>query len=316
MRVVVCELVWPEGLEELRRLGEVVYDPGLWQRPRDLCALARGAEALIVRNQTRVDGRLLDFADGLRVIGRIGVGLDNIDLEAAGRRGVKVVYARNANATSVAEYVMAALLRACRELDAATSSVRSGGWDRARFTGAELCGKTLGLVGLGEISRRVARRAGAFGMRLLGHDPFVGPYDFPVAELGVEPVGLGELLERSDFVSLHLPLTPKTRHLLSRDELSGIKRGAWLINTSRGGIVDENALLEVLEENRLAGAVLDVLEEEPPASESPLLSHERVLVTPHVAGLTGESQVRSSVLVAREVGKVLRGEGSLCLAGG
>ncbi|MCA3749104.1 MAG: hydroxyacid dehydrogenase [Rubrobacter sp.] len=316
MKIVVSELLWPEGLAELRSLGEVVYDPGLWQRAGELRGRVGEAEALIVRNQTRVDNRLLRGAGRLRVVGRVGVGLDNIDLQAARKRGIKVVYARNANATSVAEYVLAAMLRACRELDAACEDVRAGSWDRARFTGVELCGKTLGLVGLGEISRRVARRAAAFGMRLLGYDPFVGPYDFPVAELGVRPVGLEELLESSDFVSLHLPLTPKTRNLLSLRELGRMRPEAWLINTSRGSIVNERALLEVLEKGAIGGAVLDVLEEEPPRPGSPLLSHERVLITPHVAGLTGESQVRSSVLVAREVGKVLRGESSLCVVGG
>lgn len=315
MKVLVTELIWPEGLRELESFGEVVYDPQLWQKPEELRKQVASADAVIVRNQTRVEATLLEAAPSLKAVGRLGVGLDNIDLEATRARDIPVIFARNANAVSVAEYVMAAMLECSRNLSAANRDVRAGGWDRKGFTGSELYGKTLGLVGVGEIAQRVARRAAAFGMRVVGHDPFVAPYDYPVAETGVELVELDELLQASDFISLHVPLNEGTKGLFSFPVFERMKSGAWLINTSRGGVVDEKDLARALDGDLVGGAVLDVLEEEPPPPDHPLLRHDRVVLTPHVAGLTEEAQVNTSVLVAREVVKVLRGEPSLCIVG-
>jgi D-3-phosphoglycerate dehydrogenase len=315
MKVLVTELIWPEGLDELQASGEVEYDPDLWRKPEEVRAKARTADAVVVRNQTTVDAPLLESAGSLRAVGRLGVGLDNIDLEAARTRGVPVVYARNANAVSVAEYVIGAVLLASRNLSAASEDVKSGGWDRRRFGGSEVYGKTLGLVGVGEISRRVARRASAFGMSVVGHDPYVAPYDYPAVELGIELLDLDAVLDQADFISLHLPLTPGTRNLLSIDEFRKMKPHAWVINTSRGGVVNEADLASALDQELVGGAVLDVLESEPPQSDNPLLVHDHVVLTPHVAGLTEEAQVNTSILVAREVKKVLRGQPSLCVVG-
>jgi D-3-phosphoglycerate dehydrogenase/(S)-sulfolactate dehydrogenase len=315
MKVLVTELIWPEGLEELEASGEVEYDPDLWQKPEEVRAKARTADAVVVRNQTRVDAALLESGGSLRAVGRLGVGLDNIDLGAARTRGVPVVYARNANAVAVAEYVMSAVLLASRNLSAASADVKSGGWDRRRFGGFEVYGKTLGLVGAGEISRRVARRASSFGMSVVGHDPYVAPYDYPAVELGIELLDLDAVLEQADFISLHVPLTPGTRHLLSLESFRKMKPHAWVINTSRGGVVNEADLAKALDEELIGGAVLDVLESEPPQADNPLLAHDRVVLTPHVAGLTEEAQVNTSILVAREVAKVLRGQPSLCVVG-
>jgi D-3-phosphoglycerate dehydrogenase len=315
MKVLVTELIWPEGLEELQASGEVEYDPDLWRKPEEVQAKVRAADAVVVRNQTRVDAHLLESAGSLRAVGRLGVGLDNIDLEAARTRGVPVVYARNANAVSVAEYVIGAVLLASRNLSAASEDVKSGGWDRRRFGGSEVYGKTLGLVGVGEISRRVARRASAFGMSVVGHDPYVAPYDYPAVELGIELLDLDAVLDQADFISLHLPLTLGTRNLLSIDEFRKMKPHAWVINTSRGGVVNEADLASALDQELVGGAVLDVLESEPPQSDNPLLVHDHVVLTPHVAGLTEEAQVNTSILVAREVKKVLRGQPSLCVVG-
>ncbi|WP_273846782.1 hydroxyacid dehydrogenase [Rubrobacter calidifluminis] len=313
-KIVVTELMWPRGLEELRSCGSVVYDPEMWTKPEELVAEVTSADALIVRNATRVDASLLEAGRKLRVVGRLGVGLDNIDLAAARRRRLPVVYARNANATSVAEYVMAALLEGSRKLYEASASVRRGDWNRKQFTGAELYGKTLGLIGLGETARRVAKRARAFEMGVLGYDPYVAPYDYPVMEGGIEMVELADLLRRADFVSLHVPLTSETRHMISRDSFKMMRHDAWIINASRGGVLDEMALAAALNEGLIAGAVLDVLEEEPPPPDNPLLKQDRVILTPHVAGLTEESQERISLLIAREVIRVLKGGHSLCLA--
>ena len=315
MKVLITELIWPEGLEELEAFGSVEYDPQLWRDSEALREKIRSADAVIVRNQTRVDATLLEHGASLKAIGRLGVGLDNIDLEAARDRAIPVVLARNANAVSVAEYVMAAILQCSRNLFAADEDVRAGNWDRRRFTGSEVYGKTLGLVGIGEIGQRVARRATAFGMRVLGYDPHVAPYDYPIVETGVELVDLDTLLGSSDFVSLHVPLNPSTWHLFSWATFEKMKPGAWLINAARGGVVDEADLARALEGGLLGGAVLDVLEEEPVSKTSPLLRQDRVVFTPHVAGLTEEAQVNTSVLVVKEVIKVLQEQPSLCVSG-
>ena len=315
MRVVVSELIWPEGLAELEASASVEYDPELWSDPETLRKKVESADALIVRNQTSVDAALLQSGEALRAVGRLGVGLDNIDLDAACARSVPVVFARNANAVAVAEYVMAAVLDRSRTLRDANDDVRAGNWDRRRFTGTEVYGKTLGLIGVGEIAQRVARRAQAFGMRVVGYDPYVAPYDYPVVETGVELMALDSVLDVSDFVSLHVPLNPGTRGLLSLPTFRKMKPGAWLINTSRGGVIDEADLSRALDEALIGGAVLDVLEREPVQEDNSLLKQENVVLTPHIAGLTEEAQVNTSVLVAREVLKVLHGKPSLCVVG-
>ncbi|MGI6553464.1 MAG: hydroxyacid dehydrogenase [Bacillota bacterium] len=312
MKVVVTEFIWPEGLEILAEIGQVIYDPYLW-RSELLFEAVSDADGLIVRNQTKVTRNLLQSASRLKVIGRLGVGLDNIDLQAAREKGVPVVFARNCNAISVAEYVFACVLSFARRPLEATAEVKKGNWDRQRFTGMELFGKILGLVGVGEIGTRLAFRAKAFGMELLGYDPFLSPYEMANTDFQVKMVSLEELMSQSDFVSLHLPYNQATRHLINRQNIALMKSTAYLINSSRGGIIEEQSLYEALASRRIAGAALDVFEQEPPEG-SPLLTLDNVILTPHVAGLTGEAQVKTSVLVARETVKVLRGHPSLCIA--
>jgi D-3-phosphoglycerate dehydrogenase len=307
--IVVSEMLAPPGPELLRASGrEVTIDQALWREPERLFAEAAAAEALIVRNQTRVDKALLEAAPKLRVVGRLGVGLDNIDMGAARARGVTVTAARNANAIAVAEYVLAAMLHAARDLGAANASVRAGAWDRVHFGGTELWGRTLGLIGAGEIGRRVAKRAEAFGMLVIGYDPLVGPFDYGPAEQAIELLPLEEVLARSDYVSLHVPLIPATRNLIDATALARMRPHAVLINTSRGGIVDEAALLEALTAGRLYRAVLDVREVEPPPADDPLRGSDAVILTPHVAGLTAQAQERTSQLVVADVLRVLNGE--------
>jgi D-3-phosphoglycerate dehydrogenase len=307
--IVVTEMLAPPGPELLAQSGrQVTLDPMLWRDVARLQRLLEDAEALIVRNQTHVTAQLLDAAPELRVVGRLGVGLDNIDLAAAQARNIVVTAARNANAIAVAEYVMAAMLHITRNIAAADASVYAGQWDRETFGGTELWGKTLGLVGVGEIGRRVAKRAQAFGMSILGYDPLVGPYDFAPAEQDITLLSLDQMLVRSDVVSLHVPLLPATHHLINAERLAQMRSHAILINTARGGIIDEVALLDALTRGRLYRAVLDVSEVEPLLAESPLRSCEAVIVTPHVAGLTAEAQERTSQLVIRDVLRVLAGE--------
>lgn len=314
MRILITEIIWNEGVEELVKQGlEVDYDENLWGNREKLLQVVKHYDAIIVRNQTKVDQELLEAGNRLKVVGRLGVGLDNIDTIAAKARDIKVIYARHANATSVAEYVMAAMLSANRPLHLADYDIRKGHWNRKKNTGEELADKTLGLIGLGEISHRVAKRANAFGMKVIGFDPFITEYDHIVSETGVQVKdSLEELLSVSDFVSLHVPLTAATKYLISETELNRMKLSAVIINTSRGGIIDENELSIALNNHTIAGAFLDVLEIEPISQSNRLLSCERVILTPHIAGLTNESQIRTSLLVAKEVAKILKGNPSLC----
>ena len=314
MKALITELIWNEGIEELKQHGfDVHYDEGLWKEREKLLDTVKEYDAIIVRNQTKVDQELLDSGIRLKAVGRLGVGMDNIDVSAAKKRGIQVVYGRHANATSVAEYVMAAMLSANRSLFQAAADCRAGNWNRKRFTGGEIANKTLGLIGLGEISHRVAKRAQSFGMKVIGYDPFINEYDHIVSETGVQLIeSLEDILTDADFISLHIPLTPATHYFISESELKKMKPTAFIINTSRGGIIKESALVAALHDHTIAGAFLDVLETEPISQSNQLLACETAIITPHIAGLTDESQIRTSLLVAKEVVKIVNGERSLC----
>ena len=306
--VVVTEWIDEAALERLRERHQVVYDVGLHRdRPRLFDALAE-AEALVVRNQTRVDTQLLDAAPRLRVIGRVGVGLETIDVAAANARDVVVSWAPGTNATSVAEYVIGGVIALARRFGPATSHVAEGGWQRQAFMGREVAGATLGIVGLGDIGARVARRAQALGMRLLGSDPVVHESSAVVQEFGVELVTFEALLERSDALTLHVPLTATTRDLIDAQALGRMRRDAYLINTARGELVDETALAAALRSGHLGGAALDVRRSEPPAAPDPLAGCPNLILTPHVAGVTAEANARASAHAVDEVLRVLRGE--------
>ncbi|MFG6150664.1 hydroxyacid dehydrogenase [Halobacillus sp. B23F22_1] len=315
MRVLITEIIKEEGIEQLREKNiEVQYEPNLWNDKQSLQEKIKYADALIVRNQTRVDQELLNNGSHLKVIGRLGVGLDNIDVEKAKEKGIKVVVPRHANATSVAEYVMAVILNANRPIHAANDDVKNGNWDRVAHTGNEIYRTTIGLIGLGEIAHRVARRAKAFGMEVIGYDPFMTDYDHVIAETGVHrKKSLKEVLASADFISIHVPLTSSTKHLISYEQFISMKPNAYIINSSRGGIIDEDALYHALKNQEIAGAYLDVLEKEPIDVTDKLLAFENLTFTPHIAGLTEESQSRISMLVTHEVAKLLEGEASLCV---
>ncbi|TDF98045.1 hydroxyacid dehydrogenase [Paenibacillus piri] len=313
MKIVVTELNWPNGIELLQSKGwEVVYDPDLWKNRDRLREELVSADAVIVRNQTMVDAELLGWNHRLKVIGRLGVGLDNIDLQAAAEKNIQVIFGKNANATSVAEYVISGIFAFSRLLIEATESVRSGDWNRKKFSGTEISGKTLGLIGVGEIGHRVAVRAKSLGLKVVGYDPFVAPYDFPVMETGIELVGYEQVIAESDFISLHVPLTPQTRNLMNIDIFRKMKKTSIVINSARGGVVNETDLELALKSGIIAGAVLDVLDQEPPPAGHPLLQRENCIITPHIAGLTEESQIRTAELVSAEVANELEGRISLC----
>jgi D-3-phosphoglycerate dehydrogenase len=296
--VVVADRVADAGLALLRRaegveLVSVVGNGDALRR-----ALPR-AHALLVRSDTFVTADLIDHAPELRVIGRAGAGVDNIDVAAATRRGIAVLNAPAANTVSAAEHTLALLLALVRRVPWAAQSMRDGAWDRKSFAGIELRGKTLGVVGLGRIGAHVARVARALGMTVVAHDPYLPAQR--ADDLGVVLQPLDEVLAGADVVTLHLPLTDTTRHLLDRDRLARMKPGAVLVNAARGELVDEAALVEAVKSGRLGGAAVDVFAEEPLPADSPLRSVDRVLLTPHLAASTQEAQDRTALEICQAV---------------
>ncbi|MDR2787364.1 MAG: hydroxyacid dehydrogenase [Candidatus Accumulibacter sp.] len=306
-RILISEFMDEKAIDALRARYDVHYDPGLFGKKDELILEIRDAHALIVRNNTRVDARLIESAPKLRVVARLGVGLDNIDLESCGKRAIAVHPATGANARSVAEYTLAAILFLQRDVFSRSVETSAGKWPRNALSDTrEAYGKTLGLVGFGNIGQRVAKLAMPFEMRVIATDPAY-PDDSPVwGKTGVTPRALHDLLREADFVSLHLPLEEKTRGLFDYATLSSIKRGAFLINTARGGIVDEQGLARLLREGHLNGAVIDVFSREPLEADSPFANLPNVCLTPHIAGLTRESNSRVSAIAAERVDQTLR----------
>jgi (S)-sulfolactate dehydrogenase len=304
--VVVTEFIEESALAELSREFSVVYDPDLVNRPDDIKLLAAEAPALIVRNMTQVRGEVLAACKALRVIGRLGVGLDNIDMEECRARKIQVFPATGANALAVAEYVIAAILVGFRPIWGVTEKMAAGWFDRTTLIFRETQGKALGLVGFGNIAREVAKRARALGMRVYAYDPNVLPGDPSWTNLGVARVDLVPLLSDADVVSIHTPLLPSTRNLIDGAALALMKPTAILINTARGGIIDEAALVDALKAKKLGGAILDVLEKEPPAANSIFRGVPNLLLTPHVAGNTVESNVRVSGVTVANVMRALK----------
>lgn len=305
--VVITEFMDESAVEALRAQYDVLYDATLVDRQADLLATLVGARALIVRNRTQVNTALLAAAPGLVVVGRLGVGLDNIDLPACRARHIEVIPATGANALAVAEYVIATAMVLLRGAYLSSAEVAAGNWPRPRLSeGREIGGKTLGLVGFGGIGRLTARLAQALGMHVLAHDPLVAPDDALWARHDVAPRDIDALLAEADVVSLHVPLTDTTRALMDPARIARMKPGAVLINTARGGIVNEPALADALREGRLAGAALDVFDREPLPAGSPLAGTPNLILTPHIGGVTRESNTRVSTLIAQKVGAFLR----------
>jgi D-3-phosphoglycerate dehydrogenase len=302
-RILVADPIAREGVDLLAQGAQVDVRTGLSEAA--LAATIGGYEALIVRSETKVTEAVFAAGDRLQVVGRAGVGVDNIDLAAATRHGVVVVNAPTGNTTSAAEHALALMLSLARHIPEADASLKGGAWQRSRFIGVELRGKTLGVIGLGQVGSEVARRARAFEMRLLACDPFV-PEDRARA-LGVELRSLEELLAESDFISVHTTLTSDTRGLIGAGELRRVRPGVRLINTARGGVIDEEALGAALREGRVAGAALDVFTTEP-ATGNPVLRAPNLITTPHLGASTAEAQERVAIDVAEQILAVLRGE--------
>ncbi len=304
MRVLVTEKLSDAGLELLRRDFQVDVRP-------ELAAEGLGGEiapydALIVRSQTRVDADVFAAGENLKVVARAGIGLDNVDVEAATRRGVMVVNAPQSNVVSAAEHTVALLLAQARNIPKADRDLKAGRWERSAYQGVELQGKTLGVVGLGRVGALVTQRCAAFGMRIIAFDPYVQKERAKEMRVELMPT-LEALLVQADFVTVHLPRTPDTEGLIGERELALVKEGVRIVNTARGGIVDEAALAKAIEDGRVGGAALDVFETEP-TTESPLFAFDQVVVTPHLGASTAEAQDKAGTSVAEMVRLALSGE--------
>jgi (S)-sulfolactate dehydrogenase len=305
--IVICEFMDEAVVARAFAGRDVLYDPKLVDDTPALTARLSDARALIVRNRTQVRGALLSAAPRLRVVGRLGVGLDNIDLEACRARGIDVHPASGANDASVAEYVIGAALVLLRRTWFATPQVIAGQWPRMNCIGREMSGRTLGLIGYGAIARETAIRARALGMSIAAHDPFVAEND--AAWQSVRRCDIDTLLRTSDVLSLHVPLTPQTRHMIDASRIATMRSGAILINAARGGVLDEAAVAAALRTGHLGGAALDVFETEPLTAGAAALFDgvPNLLLTPHIAGVTDESNVRVSEVTAAAVLRTLDG---------
>ncbi len=302
-RVLLSDALGPEGLARLREQPDLEIDakPGLG--PAELMETIGGYHALIVRSATKVTADVIARGEQLQVIGRAGIGVDNIDVEAASARGIVVMNTPGGSNVTTAEHTIAMLLALARNIPQAAAAVRAGEWPRSTWLGAEVCNKVLGVIGLGNIGTIVAERAVGLRMKVIAYDPFVTPE--AAARLRVELVSLEQLFPRADFITIHTPLTAETRGLVGRESLARMKRGVRIVNCARGGIVDEAALADAIRTGHVAGAALDVFEQEPPPRDHPLRTLEQVIATPHLGASTAEAQVNVAVAIAQQVAEFL-----------
>lgn len=304
-KVLIAEPLCPEGIEILEQEGNLEVHQRFNLTPQQLMETIGPYEGLVVRSQTQVTQEVIDAAKSLVAIGRAGVGVDNIDLHAATRKGIVVMNSPAANTISTAEHTLSLLLSLARKIPQAHSALRARKWERNKFTGTELYGKTLGIIGLGRVGSEVAKRAQGLGMKVIAHDPSISPER--ANRLKVDLLSMEEVLKTSDFITIHAPLSPETYHLIGPKQLEMMKQGVMVINCARGGIIDETALFKAIKEGKVKGAALDVYEQEPPF-ESPLLELDEVISTPHLGASTQEAQIHVAVDIARQMLSALRGE--------
>ncbi|MEW6069580.1 MAG: phosphoglycerate dehydrogenase [Candidatus Thermoplasmatota archaeon] len=303
MRILIADKISDEAIAKLEKEHEVVFSE---LSPEELMREIEKYDALVVRSRTKVTREVIEKGKNLKVIGRAGVGVDNIDVKEASKRKIIVVNAPTSSTVAVAELTLAHLLALARHLTKADKSTKEGKWEKKAFMGIELSGKILGLIGVGRIGSEVAKRARAFGMKCLTYDPYLSAEK--AQEFGVQLVTLDTLLKESDFISIHAALTKETKGLIGAKELAKMKSSAYLINCARGGIIDEKALFEALKDKKIAGCALDVFEKEPLPSDSPLLKLDNIIFTPHLGASTEEAQKKAGDIIAEQVLKALRGE--------
>ena len=303
MKILVTDVIAEEAMELLKKNHEVTFKDITGE---ELAREIAPYHALMVRSGTKVTAEAINNAENLIVIGRAGIGVDNIDVKAATRNGIKVVNSPTGATISVAELTIGHMISLARRLPKADRTTRAGEWAKKKLKGVELNGKILGLIGCGNIGRVVAKYARALNMSVIGYDPYISKEK--LEEEGIEKVeSVGEVMERADFISIHVPHTPETHHLINEEMLSKMKTSAYIINCARGGVVDEKALYNALKENKIAGAALDVYEEEP-AKDNPLFELDNAVFTPHIGASTKEGQIRAGTICAEQILKVLEGK--------
>ncbi|MBI4707407.1 MAG: phosphoglycerate dehydrogenase [Candidatus Omnitrophica bacterium] len=306
-KILVSDPLSDEGLKILQDIKDFQVDVKTDLKPDTIKPIIKDYDALIVRSATKVSRDLLSCADKLKVVGRAGVGLDNVDLEAATQKGIIVMNTPGGNTLSTAEHTMSMILSLARSIPQANISMKKGEWKRSKFMGVELYNKNLGVVGFGRIGKEVAKRAQSFGMKVLAYDPFLSRE--VAEELSVEVVELNDLLKKADIISVHTPLTEETRHMISTEQFAMMKKGVRVVNCARGGIIDEQALAQAIKEGKVAGSALDVFEKEPVDPDNELLKLDAVITTPHLGASTEEAQVNVAVEVAEIVRDALLGKG-------
>ncbi len=302
MKVIIADSINEKGISDLKEVAEVTVATSI--TPEELVEVIKEYDAIVVRSRTKVTREVIEAGSKLKVIARAGVGVDNVDVQAATEKGIMVINAPESTSITVAEHSMGLMMSLARKISIADKSVKSGQWEKSKFMGIELNNKTLGIVGMGRIGSQVVIRAKAFNMEILVYDPYISKE--AGAEMGVSVVDLETLLKESDVITIHVPLTPETRHLISTREMEIMKNTAFIINCARGGIVDEDALYYALKNDIIGGAALDVFESEPP-QESPLLELDNLIATPHIGASTAEAQRDAALIVANEIITVFQG---------
>jgi D-3-phosphoglycerate dehydrogenase / 2-oxoglutarate reductase len=303
-KVLVADSISPKGVELLESGGQLLAEVKTGLKEKELLAIAADYTAIVVRSQTKITAKIIDAAKQLKVVGRAGVGVDNVDVDAATRRGVIVMNTPGGNTVSTAEHAFSLLVSIARNIPQADASVKAGKWDRKSFEGVELHGKTIGIFGMGRIGTEIARRVISFGMRPVAYDPYLSPSR--ARSLQVELFeDLDQVLAQSDFVTMHMPLTAETRHLINAERIAKMKRGVRIVNCARGGLIDEQALFEALKSGQIAAAALDVYETEPPPAEFPLRTLSNIVFTPHLGASTAEAQESVGIEIAEAIRSLL-----------
>jgi D-3-phosphoglycerate dehydrogenase len=299
MKILVTDSLAPEGLEVFKNADGFEVDVKIGLKPDELKKICGDYDGWVIRSGTKITAELIDAAKKLKVIGRAGVGYENIDADAATKRGIVVMNTPGGNNVTTGEHTVALMMALARHIPQAVASLKSGKWDRNKFVGVELCNKTIGVVGLGNVGRIVAERAAGLRMKVIGYDPFIAAEN--VARMGVEPGTLEDIFTKSDFISVHVPLTQETQSLINKAAFAKMKKGVRIINCARGGIVDEHDLAEAIKAGKVAGAALDVYVDEPPSAEHPLLKLDQVITTPHLGASTDEAQLNVAIAVAEQM---------------
>ena len=299
MKILVTDSLAPEGLEVFQKAEGFEVDVKLGLKPEELKKNCGEYDGWVIRSGTKITAELIAAAKNLKVIGRAGVGYENIDADAATKRGIVVMNTPGGNNVTTGEHTVALMMALARHIPQAVASLKGGKWDRNKFVGVELCNKTIGVIGLGNVGRIVAERAAGLRMKVIGFDPFIAAEN--IARMGVEPGSLDDIFTKADFITVHVPLTPDTQGLINEEAFAKMKNGVRIINCARGGIVDEQDLAAAIKAGKVAGAALDVYVDEPPAADHPLLKLDQVITTPHLGASTDEAQLNVAIAVAEQM---------------